>query len=205
MVSAPTIPQAVTFPDLSGLDADLTRRLLLRMSFQGHDFPEGTAKQLAIHLVRTLDASLLSYERARHRFDDYFAKDSFFGGYLRGISDLEIALTALHRSMRLAEGVVRSPETRFSKNRLPPQDDRDRLRDIRNAIDHVDGPIKKGSIQTGHMLAVFLNEAELMIDDGEGNTLSARHTDVAEWVQRLHHLALDFIDHPEQWARLESS
>jgi hypothetical protein len=175
------------------------------MSFQGHDFPEGKAKQLAIHLVRTIESALLSYERARHRFDDYFARDSFFSGYLRGINDLELTLMALHRAMRLAEGVVRSPETKFNNSHLPSKNDRNRLRDIRNAIDHVDGPIKEGAIQPGHMLAVFLNETELMIDDREGNTLSVRHTDVGDWVKSLHSLALDFINHPERWTRLEPS
>jgi hypothetical protein len=192
------IPHVVNFPNLSGLDANLTQQLLPRMSFQRHDFPEGQAKQLAIHLVRTLESALLSYERARHRFDDYFTRDSFFSGYLRGISDLELTLMALHRAMRLAEGLVRSSETKLGNSQLPSKDDRDRLRDIRNAIDHVDGPIKKGIIQPVHMLAVLLNETELMIDDEEGNTLSARHTDVGDWVERLHSLALDFINHPER-------
>ena len=117
------MPQAVSFPNLSRLDADLTQQLLPKMSFQGHDFSGGSSKATGHPSRKTLESALLSYERARHRFDNYFARDSFFSGYLRGISDLELTLMALHRAMRLAEGVVRSPETKFSKSQLPSQDD----------------------------------------------------------------------------------
>jgi len=54
---------------------------------------------------------------------------------------MEIAVTALHRTMRIAELLVDSRTTAINEAWLPSQEEREELRSMRNAIDHIEGSI----------------------------------------------------------------
>ena len=174
--------------------------MLPGLVFQGRSLPEGEALQLAIHFVRTLEIALRLYEQVRSTLTSTVGNGRGIFTYLRGVSELELTVIALHRSTRLAEGLVQSPETTVTKESLPSSVNRDLLRRMRNAIDHVDGPIR-GDLQEGHMLAVFLTETDLMIDDEGGETLKVSQRDFGGWVSQLHALAAALTSTPDRWVR----
>src|SRR3954452_7222702 len=95
-----------------------------------------------------MDGTLRRYEKARIRLDRSCREDKLVE-FIRGSDDLQFALLSLHRTMRVAEGLMRSPGTNVSKRELPPQAERDQLRVMRNAIEHVDEPIIDGRAGQG--------------------------------------------------------
>lgn len=142
--------------------------------------------------MRTTDAALKAYERSRELLEEFLSGGKFTP-YLQGISELELTFLALHRAMRLAEAFMRSPETRVAKARLPMDRQRDELRDFRNAIDHVDGPIKRGEIVPGWMNSVFLTDKLILLDSEKG-PLEVRQKDLGDWIRNLHRLCVDVIE-----------
>jgi hypothetical protein len=120
--------------------------------------------------------------------------------HLRGADDLELAFLALHRTMRLAEGLMRSQETTVGKSQLPSQANRQLLRVMRNAIDHINQPIIEGRAGKGRPLQLEARDDDFTIDD-EAGTHTVSHTEFGEWVRTLHTLAVDLTNHPQDWVR----
>jgi hypothetical protein len=124
-------------PDLSGLDDKLTANLVLSLSV-GRGFPPSDAQHLVTAFVRTTEGALRRYEEARLQLARSVEQDSLVE-YLRGLDDMELTFMALHRAMRIAQGLKDSSETKLRKSQLPAHGDQERLRKMRNAIDHRDG------------------------------------------------------------------
>jgi hypothetical protein len=77
---------------------------------------------------------------------------------------------ALHRTMRLAEGLMRSPDTTVGKSQLPSEADRSLLRLVRNALDHIDEPIMEGRAGQGRPLQLEVLSDDSTVADGQGLT-----------------------------------
>jgi hypothetical protein len=120
--------------------------------------------------------------------------------YLRGADDLEQAFLALHRTMRLAEGLMRSPDTTVGKSQLPSQADRELLRVMRNAIDHINQPIIEGRAGQGAPLQLEVRDDDSTIAD-EAGTHTVSHAEFGKWVRSLQALAVDLTNHPQDWVR----
>lgn len=191
-------PGDVNFPDLSGLDDKLTVDLVLSMTV-GRAFPPGDAQHLVTAFVRTTEGALRRYEEARLQLELAVANDSL-ASYFRGLDDMEIALVAVHRAMRLAEALKTSTETLVGNGEIPPREIRDRLRKMRNAVDHRDGPIVGGLAGVGKTLALDVGEREMTIDDADG-THTMTHEELGELVRDLHRLAVELTNYPERWFR----
>lgn len=118
----------------------------------------------------------------------------------RGLDDMKLTFIALHWAMRLAEGLLRSPDAKVEMQQLPSAADRDELRKMRNAIDHRDGAIIDGLAGGGQTLALQMRENDLTIDDDEGcHTIT--HADLGSWVRMLHEMAVELTNHPERYVR----
>jgi hypothetical protein len=192
------IPGPFSLPDLSQLDGELTANYMISVSI-GRGFPPGDAQHLVTAFVRSTDGALRRYEEARVRLERSVREDSLVG-YLRGADDLELAFMALHRTMRLPEGLMRSPETSVGKSQLPSQGNRELLRVIRNAIDHINQPIIEGRAGKGRPLQLEVRNDDSTIDD-EAGTHTVSHAEFGEWVRTLHTLAVDLTNHPQDWVR----
>jgi hypothetical protein len=160
------IPGPFSLPDLSRLDGELTANYIVSVTI-GRGFPPGDAQHLVTAFVRSTDGALRRYEEARVRLERSVREDSIVQ-YLRGADDLELAFLALHRTMRLAEGLMRSPETSVGKTQLPSQGSRDLLRVMRNAIDHLNEPIIEGRAGKGHPLQLEVRDDHSTIADEAG-------------------------------------
>jgi hypothetical protein len=192
------IPGPFSLPDLSGLDGDLTANYIVSVTI-GRSFPPGDAQHLVTAFVRSTDGALRRYEDARTRLERSVREDSIVE-YLRGADDLEQAFMAVHRTMRLAEGLMRSSETRVGKNQLPSQADRDLLRMVRNAIDHINEPIIGGRAGKGRPLQLEVRNDDSAIAD-EAGTHTVSHAQFGEWMKTLHTLAVDLTNRPQDWVR----
>ena len=97
------------------------------------------------------------------RLEESAERDSLLD-YLRGVDDMELTYMSLHRAMRLAEGLMKSPLTRVRNSQLPSLAERDTLRSMRNAIEHNNQPIIDGLAGKGQTLALFVREGDATID-----------------------------------------
>jgi hypothetical protein len=191
-------PSHFVIPDLSGLDDHLTDNLLLSM-LTGRGFRVGDAQHLVTAFIRTTESALRLYEAARARFDAAAARHSL-ASYLRGLDEMELTYMALNRAMRLAVALVESPETKVSNGMLPSQSERDRLRKMRDAIEHREGPIKASQAGIGKTIALSVRETESTIDDDTQRYVT-RHDELASWIKLLHALATKLTNEPQAWSR----
>jgi hypothetical protein len=191
-------PDSFEFPDLSRLNARLTDRHLLGLVFEGKVFVDPIARALALGLVRTIDSAVRAYERARVQMARSIAGGRRLGLFLEGVSEMEVAITALYRALRIAERVVESEATIINKDWIPSEGDRERLRSMRNAIDHVEGPIADGRCWQGESLFLEVTNADLRISEG-GGELVIGQASLGEWVQKLHILAAELVREPNAW------
>lgn len=187
-----------SLPDLSGLDGNLTADYIESVTI-GRSFPPGNAQHLVTAFVRSTDGALRRYEEARLRLERSAREDKLVE-YLRGADDLELAFMALHRTMRLAEALKWSNETWVGNDQLPSDADRDLLRVMRNAIDHIDQPIIGGRAGKGLPLQLELRNNDSTIADDDGaHTVS--HATFGGWMRTLHGLAVDLTNRPQDWVR----
>jgi hypothetical protein len=187
-----------SLPDLSALDNKLTANYMLSATFRGV-FPPGDAQHLVTAFVRSTESALRRYEEARLRLEHSTQADGI-AEYLRGADDLEIAFMALHRTMRLAEGLMLSDKTKVSKDQLPSKADRGLLRVMRNAIDHINQAIIDGHAGKGQPLQLEVeHDSSTISDDAGPHTVS--HHKFGEWVRMLHELAVALTNRPGDWVR----
>lgn len=189
-------PLSFSLPDLSGLDDKLVANYVESVTI-GRSFPPGVAQHLVTAFVRGTESALRRYEEARLQLERSGKQDSFVE-YLRGADDLELAFMALHRTMRLGEGLVRSPGTAVGKSQWPARADREQLRAMRNALDHIDQPIIEGRAGKGHPLQLEVGGDDSTIADDAG-THTVSHARFGEWVETLHRLAVDLTNRPQDW------
>jgi hypothetical protein len=186
-----------SLPDLSGLDAALLANYWLSQTI-GRGFPPGDTQHLVTAFIRSMDGTLRRYEDARIRLDRSSREDKLVE-FIRGSDDLQFALISLHRTMRLAEGLMRSPDTNVSKRELPPPAERDQLRVMRNAIDHVDEPIIDGRAGQGLPLQLEVMNSTVRISD-ECGLHQVDQGVVGSWVETLHALAVTLTNEPHKWS-----
>jgi hypothetical protein len=187
-------PRSLELPDLSGLDNALTTNHLLNLAVAAPAFPPGPASGLATAMVRTTESALRAYERARLLLNRSVESNSLTA-YLEGLSEMEVCLLSLYRAMRVAERLAVSPETMVDKNMLPSARQRNLLRRMRNAIDHIDKPMAAGEFGMGVNLFLFITEKTLTIHDG-GGELVAKQTALGQWLRTLHGLATHLSREP---------
>ena len=121
-----------------------------------------------VAFVRTFDHALRQYETARTNVVEATEQQQLVA-YMRGCADMEAAVIFLNKAMRLGVALMESPETKIGKDQIPSKADRDRLRKMRNAVDHDDGPILAGRGGTGENLALTLGSTQMGIADEPGD------------------------------------
>jgi hypothetical protein len=196
------VPTSFDFPDLSVLNpGGLVTNWVFVLIF-GPRWPEGNAQWLVTALGPSCEAVLDRYESARRHFEDSTQSENPLHIYMRGLIDMELTFMALNRAMRLVEKLRISPETTLGREDVASTTEQDRIRHMRNAIDHSDGPIVGGHSGKGNPLSLEVRERDMSIyDTKRRQLLTATHQEVGEWIQRLWSLALDLIRHPEKWSR----
>jgi hypothetical protein len=186
-------------PDLSGLANNLLGDWVLSSTFIA-SFPPGPAAFLVSTFVRLVEDALRSYEEARSRLETA-SREEHLVEFVRGCSDMEDTFWVLHRATRVAVALVRSPETKLDYSQVPAEADREKLRKMRNAIDHDEEPIVGGCAGKGDSLALEVRSNEMSITDRDGVVQTVTHDQFAGWIRTLHALAAELIAHPRDWAK----
>lgn len=190
-------PDEVLLPDLSALDPNLMALgMLLAAVGALSDVEDGALGVLT--LFRTTESALKCYERSRLLFaSPDGGPNGDFWSYLRGLTEMELTLMALDRAMRVAEKLVGSRGTTIRSKQIPSQAVRDRVRLMRNGIDHVDERLRR----VGTVTALWPDRDEMTIEDPQGTPLVLSYEDLADALRKLHTLASDLIANPANWLK----
>lgn len=71
---------------------------------------------------------------------------------------------------------------------------------MRNAIDHDDKPVLAGRAGTGESLSLEVHDQDMTISDLNKRVQTVTYVELADWLRKLHALALELIGRPSQWA-----
>lgn len=107
---------------------------------------------------------------------------------------------AVNRTMRLAEELCRSKLTSIDPLQIPSPADQQRLRDMRDAIEHNDDPILKGEAGVGLALALDVTDTDLSINR-KGRIVTVSQAEFGGWTRDLHVLAKNLATDPGSWRR----
>ncbi|MBF6063274.1 hypothetical protein IU500_17465 [Nocardia terpenica] len=188
-------------PNVCGIPTfdDLDRRQIVAVTgrvFVGELSPqlsEWRERQLFLNLVRLSDRAIADFGFAREALLDYIAHryEGRVSTHFSAISHMEAGITALARCIDFANALARSPVTPpIGNDELPRKAVQDSIRKVRNAIEHTDGALKRGTISSGMaMLHVLNDRVEL-----EGIALKWSELDTA--VRKIHALAKSLIELP---------
>jgi hypothetical protein len=184
---------SIALPDLRHLELDLSLLLLLGDAAASRVFASLRAYPIRGNFVRPVEVALRTYVGAWNTLQGIPDERPPRKTYWLGTAELEMAMIALHRSVRLAEALKDSPDTRVSNAQLPSAPERDLLRQFRNAIDHTDGVVRNDDAE---IFALGLDETRLVIHDEKGRFLVADQVMLGEMVTRLHELAQNLMADP---------
>lgn len=132
-------------------------------------------------MSRFTDKTILSYEAARTELDEY-VDQSASGAFklsplIRAVDHLETTIDSLHRVACFTERLRRDAEAPpIAKDSLPSSADRDRVRQMRHAIQHADEQVLGG---WGNPLLVCEDRIEL-------SESRIRYQELAAWIEAYH-------------------
>jgi len=120
---------------------------------------------------------------------------------MHGISDMELAVIALNRAIRIAVRLTELPETKVKKSELPSATEIEQLRKIRVAIEHVDDSvINEDRGNKGETLALNVRTAYMVIHDKDKVLQRVDHVVFSTWLSTLHAVSKSLVHDPERWA-----
>ncbi|MCO5300360.1 MAG: hypothetical protein M9886_10425 [Candidatus Nanopelagicales bacterium] len=160
-MGAPDPSTEYQIPDLAGLFDKNILNLALDALFGTWRGPkEHPHNRIWLNMVRLSDQAVREYQAARVALGAYGAKghQGHLSPYYLAIDHFENAVSAVHRATWDADTLNGVGEWSLS---LPSQGVRDNVADVRNAVEHIDERLKRGSVEPGipiylHPLPEFL-------------------------------------------------
>ncbi|MFE7423708.1 hypothetical protein [Rhodococcus sp. NPDC057529] len=126
-------------------------------AFVGAGSPQlagGADRQQFLNLVRLTDRTIVNFVLSREELQGYIAHrhEGDFGSLFASVSHVEAGVTALARCLIFAEALMKSDTAPpVERSELPPKPLRERIRKLRNKIEHYDEDIAHGTIPTETM------------------------------------------------------
>lgn len=157
-----------------------------------HAQPSGRARQIADGYVRLVEKAVLEYQESRTKLVAFFADGTADHEY-RAQDHFESCVQSLHRAMEYLEhlrrfGYKRGDGTPFipKPRELEVLRDsiRDQVRDMRDAVEHLDRDILEGRLGETVKVGIHLGWERASLG---GLTLG--YADVARWITQLHEYA----------------
>jgi hypothetical protein len=191
-------PTHFKLPDLTDLETNMIGAWTLTAVFLVPYTP-GRASMLLPTFVRSVEVALRSYAAARVRLRRSVERDSLVD-YIRGMSDMELAVIALNRSMRIAVRFVRLPDVNLKKAELPSAAEIDQLRKIRVAIEHIDeSVVSEDRANKSETLSLNVRADCMVIHDKNGVLQRVDHMMFGTWLRKLHYVAKSLVHDTERW------
>jgi len=187
------IKKKLQMPSLSDLDASLRgkRELGRILGVHGPSTPRGL--QIADGYVRLVEKTIIEYESSRREMLSFMA-GGVLDSYFRAQDHFETCLQALHRAIIFLDrlrrlGIRRADGTPF----VPRPRDlevlnegvRSRVRDIRDACEHLDEDIINGRIPEDAEVAIHLGWECAKLADKE-----ICYHEISKWIIQLHQFAV---------------
>lgn len=192
-MSNPETANELQMPSLSGLDANLRAKRLLGRIMGIHGPPTTRGLQIADGFVRLVEKTIIEYESTRRELIS-FMTDGVTTNYLRAQDHFETCLQSLHRAILYLDrlrrlGFQRTDGTPF----VPRQRDlevlnestRARVRQIRDACEHLDKDIITGRIPEDAEVAIHLGWQCANLA-----SLEICYEEISTWIGQLHHFAV---------------
>lgn len=189
-------PRKNGMPSLEHLDSKNTLNALLNVFFRQKGVLPPPGQGLLNNLTRLTDKAVIEYEAARAALDRYVDPrgDRALSDVFRTFDHLETCLDALHRAGQHAEALRSAPGgPAINVKQTPSPEARDRVRKVRNAIQHAEERILRGKTgaATGRPLGLIGTDKSLMAGD---QGLYIRYDWLAAWITRYHDLVRDLIN-----------
>jgi hypothetical protein len=182
-------------PSLSHLATSSSLDAALNAWLPGLGRYAAPAGPLLAHLARLTDKAILEYESARASLDAFIKGRR--GGRLtdlfRAYDHLETCIDAVARAANFAEALRTDPgPPTIHLKQLPTVAARDRVRLVRNAIQHAEEDLLKGKTPqvTGRPSLLIARDKSLGV---ARKGMYIRYGDLANWITRYHDLVRDLI------------
>ncbi|HEX9003361.1 MAG TPA: hypothetical protein VGB07_25865 [Blastocatellia bacterium] len=183
----------VIMENLSDLDQKLILNRMLNFVFGRVGIQTRPAAQLANNFVRLVDRAILEHELAHAEFKLYVERRGL-ERFIRGQGHLETCIQSFHRSLnyvdalrglglRLADGTPLIPRAKDVEVLSTPV--RNRIRDLRHAIEHTDERILKNRAPVGNPIALNPDDSSVCLEG-----ISLTYEELARWLRQLHSLAV---------------
>jgi hypothetical protein len=153
-------PKRCDMPDLSNLSGKLTVSYFLNRTLGGSGLAiEGSGQAFFLNLVRLVDKTVIEYEYARQYLQRYVNSNNKTSLLLRCVGHMETCVDTLNRvflHLRRLRTALCKEQSRtgealpeIDRRQIPKGPDMDRVRDVRNAVQHMDDRITKGEAGEG--------------------------------------------------------
>ncbi len=179
-------------PNLEHLERSLRSKRDLGKLLGVHAQPSGRARQIADGYVRLVEKTLLEYEESRSKLLAFLA-DGTADHEHRAQDHFESCVQSLHRAIEYLErlrafGYKRGDGAPFVPRPRDLEVIRDtvraKVRDMRDAIEHLDRDILDGSFPESAKVGIHLGWEKASLGG-----LALDYADVARWITQLHEYA----------------
>jgi len=189
-------PKSCEMPDLSKLNDMVMLALMLNRALRGGGPKDHISYALVANFIRFADQTLQEYKAARNALLEYINRpnNNVFGPLFRAIGHCEICLISLNRSINFAKRIQQNRNTLQIPRNLSVLSGAvtERIRNFRNAIEHLDKDILNGKIQKGEPVSLLVNSDSIELLGEE-----IYFKEIAVWIQELNSLASTLGTHTE--------
>lgn len=183
-----------SMPTLRQLETSLRGKRMLGniMGVHGPATPRG--KQIADGYVRLVEKTILEYQASRERLVLFMDGDGDFDNYCRAQDHIESTVESLHRAILYLEQLRRQGFLQADGSPFVPKprdlealrdDVKARVRDLRDACEHLDKDIIGGKIPADSDVAVHVGWEGV---DLAGTKIT--YVEMSRWIEQIHHFAL---------------
>jgi hypothetical protein len=137
-------------PSLEHLEAKNILNVMLNAMFGGRGIPGQPGRSMTNYLARLTDKTILAYESARAELTRYVERptENFLSPLVRTMDQLETTVDSLWRASRFTGHLRTDPlAPTVDAERLLSDADAQRLRRMRNAIQHSDERVLTGEVE----------------------------------------------------------
>ena len=179
-------PTQCGMPDLSALHEANLLGLILNVAFCGGGPRDPTAKVLVANYVRLVDQTLWAYNSARESIQRFVSTpNNVIGPLFRAASQLETCINTLDRAIRFAQKIRRRQHApQVGKPRVLSDPVSKRVRDLRSALEHLEGEILRHEIASGDASILVARNDEIKLGG-----MQITYGELAGWIRELHTLA----------------
>ena len=188
-------PKKCNAPDISSLSDDFVSKYTLRVIFHSAVPNDAVLRGLTVGYVRLVDKCTDEYRRGRSYLDKFVRSESDLRAsiLLRAAGHFETCINTMKRAINYLEALRRARSgPQISKN-LAVFREANRIRVLRDAIEHTDQDIINGAIIPGAPHVLMVKENGLALGGEE-----VSYQDLVRWLEQLHDQARKLWEHFSQ-------